>query len=150
MSLSVPKRDKLNNKKPESPHTELPGSQFSLIYNMRLPATVAAATSTSIAAISATTASAASATTAASPTAPTTAEPSTSAPCTTAASALAGWPSFVHNDITSHEIVAVESLNGALGFLVDIDLDKPEPARLPRKTVAHQGNIRRSDSRLSK
>jgi hypothetical protein len=46
--------------------------------------------------------------------------------------------------------VAVESLNGVLGFLVDIDLDKPEPAWLPRKTVAHQGDIRRSDSRLSK
>jgi hypothetical protein len=46
--------------------------------------------------------------------------------------------------------VAVKSLNSALGFLVDIDLDKPEPARLARKTVAHQGNVRRGDSRLSK
>jgi hypothetical protein len=46
--------------------------------------------------------------------------------------------------------MSVQTLNGALGFLVAIDFDKPEPARLPRKTVAHQGNVRRSDSRLSK
>jgi hypothetical protein len=44
--------------------------------------------------------------------------------------------------------MAVQTLNGALGFLVAVDLDKPEPARLPRKTVAHQGDVRRGDSRL--
>jgi hypothetical protein len=46
--------------------------------------------------------------------------------------------------------MSVQTLNGALGFLVVIDLDKPEPAWLPRKTVAHQRNVRRSDSRLRK
>jgi hypothetical protein len=46
--------------------------------------------------------------------------------------------------------MSVQTLNGALGFLVAIDLDKPEPAWLPRKTVAHQRNVRRSDSRLRK
>jgi hypothetical protein len=46
--------------------------------------------------------------------------------------------------------MAVQSLDGALGFLVAIDLDKSEPAWLPRKTVAHQGDICRGDSRLSK
>jgi hypothetical protein len=44
----------------------------------------------------------------------------------------------------------VETLNGALGFLVAIDLDKPEPARLARKTVAHQSDVGRGDSRLRK
>jgi hypothetical protein len=46
--------------------------------------------------------------------------------------------------------MSVQALNGALGFLVTVNLDKPEPARLPRKTVAHQGDIRRGDSRLRK
>jgi len=46
--------------------------------------------------------------------------------------------------------MAIQSLYGAFGFLVAIDLDKSEPAWLTRETVAHQGNIRRSDSRLSK
>jgi hypothetical protein len=42
----------------------------------------------------------------------------------------------------------VQTLNGALGFIVAVDLDKSESTRLPRKTVAHQRNIRRGDSRL--
>jgi hypothetical protein len=42
----------------------------------------------------------------------------------------------------------VQTLNGALGFIVTIDLDKSESTRLPRKTVAHQRDIRRGDSRL--
>jgi hypothetical protein len=46
--------------------------------------------------------------------------------------------------------VAIQSLDGALGFFVAIDFDKSEPAWLPRKTVAHQGDIRRGDSRLRK
>jgi hypothetical protein len=76
---------------------------------------------------------------------------SPTAPASTAsASALAGWPGFVDDNVAAHEIVAVQSLDGALGFLVAIDLDKSEPAWLPRKTVAHQGDIRRGDSRLRK
>jgi hypothetical protein len=46
--------------------------------------------------------------------------------------------------------VAVQSLYGAIGFLVVIDLDKSEPARLPGKTVAHQRNDRRGNSCLGK
>jgi hypothetical protein len=46
--------------------------------------------------------------------------------------------------------VAVQSLNGALCFLVAIDLDKSKPAWLPRETVAHQGYVCRRDSRLRK
>jgi hypothetical protein len=41
-------------------------------------------------------------------------------------------------------------LYGAIGFLVVIDLDKSETARLPGKTVAHQSNDRRGDSGLGK
>jgi len=120
-----------------------------LIFEGLLPATVAAAPSP-IAAVSATASSATAATTASSSTATTTAKSSSSAPARTAASTLTGWSSFVYDNIASHEIVAVESLNGALGFLVVIDLDKPEPAWLSRKPVAHQRDICRSDSRLSK
>ncbi len=61
-----------------------------------------------------------------------------------------GWPGFVDHNVAAHEIMAVQSLHGAVGFLVAIDLNKSEPARLARKTVAHQGNIRPGDSRLSK
>jgi hypothetical protein len=46
--------------------------------------------------------------------------------------------------------VAVQSLNGAVGFLVAIDLNKAKPARLARKTVAHQGDVCGGDSRLGK
>jgi hypothetical protein len=46
--------------------------------------------------------------------------------------------------------VAVQPLHGAIGFLVVIDLDKSKTARLARKTVAHQGDIRRGDARLRK
>jgi hypothetical protein len=45
--------------------------------------------------------------------------------------------------------MAVQTLDGAFGFFVILDLDKPEPAWLPRKTVAHQGDSCRGDSRLS-
>jgi hypothetical protein len=44
----------------------------------------------------------------------------------------------------------VQTLNGALGFIVAVDFDKSESTRLPRKTVAHQRNISRGDSRLRK
>jgi hypothetical protein len=44
--------------------------------------------------------------------------------------------------------MSVQTLNGAFSFVVTIDFDKPETARLPRKTVAHQRYIRRGDSRL--
>jgi len=66
------------------------------------------------------------------------------------ASAFARRPGFIDDNVSAHEIVAVESLNGALGFLVAVHLDEPEPARLPRKTVAHQRDVRRGDSRLRK
>jgi hypothetical protein len=122
---------------------------------VRLPAAVSASASTtapSIATVpaSASATAAAAATATPSSTTSTTAEASASSPATSAASAFAGRPGFIDYDIAAHEIVAVESLNRALSFLVAVDLDKPEPARLPRETVAHQGDIRRGDSRLRK
>ena len=119
---------------------------------MHLPATVTAATaiSTTIAAVPASTTAASATTAAGSATSASTAEAATSAPSAAATSTLTRWTRFVDDDIAAHEIMAVQSLNGALGFLVAIDLDKSEPAWLPRKTVAHQRDIRRGDSRLSK
>jgi hypothetical protein len=115
-----------------------------------LPAAVSAATAAAIAAVTVpASAPAASATTAAStPSAPASAEAATTAPSASATTAFTRGPGFVDDNIAAHEIVAVQSLDGALGFLVAIDLDKSEPAWLPRETVAHQGNIRRGDSRL--
>jgi hypothetical protein len=128
-----------------------------LIVGRRLPATVAAASAT-ITAISSTpaatpaTATAATSATAATPASAITATPATATRPSTPASAptFTRRASFVDDNIAAHEIMAVQTLNGALGFLVAIDLDKPEPAWLPRKTVAHQGNVRRGDARLSK
>jgi hypothetical protein len=119
-----------------------------------LPATVASATA--IATVTATAASASTTPTAGSAAAATTAITATpaaaSAGSATAASAatFTRGSSFVDDNIAAHEIVSVQTLNGALGFLVAVNLDKPESARLPRKTVAHQSDIRRGDSRLRK
>jgi len=129
-----------------------------LIVGRRLPATVASASAATITAISSTTAATpATATAATSATATTTTSAITTAPTSAARPAPAPsaptftrWASFVDDNIAAHEIMSVQTLNGALGFLVAIDLDKPEPAWLPRKTVAHQGNVRRGDARLSK
>jgi hypothetical protein len=129
-----------------------------LIVGRRLPATVATASAATITAISSTpaaspsTATAATSATAATPASAITATPTPAARPATAASAptFTRRASFVDDNIAAHEIMAVQTLNGALGFLVAIDLDKPEPAWLPRKTVAHQGNVRRGDARLSK
>lgn len=101
----------------------------------RLPAPIAAAPASAIAAVTVpATATTAPATTAApAPAAPAKAAPATTAAArspTTATAALTRRTSFVDNDVAAHEIVAVQTLDGALGFLVAIDLDKSEPARL--------------------
>jgi hypothetical protein len=41
-------------------------------------------------------------------------------------------------------------LDGAVGFFIVVNFDETEAARLPRKSVAHQGDVRRCDSGLSK
>jgi hypothetical protein len=79
----------------------------------------------------------------------TTAESAAATP-TTAASTFPRRPGFIHDNFAAHEIMAVQPLDGALGFFVAIDFDEPEPAWLSRKTVAHQRDIRRGDSRLRK
>lgn len=71
-----------------------------------------------------------------------------SGPATTATTAFAGRTRFVHDDVSAIEIVAIQSLHGAVGFFVVVNLNEPEPARLTRETVAHQRDICRGDSRL--
>jgi hypothetical protein len=99
----------------------------------RLPAAVAAAPAAAITAVTVP----ASATTATATTAPSSAAPAKAATATAAArsssaatAALTRGTSFVDNNVAAHEIVAVQTLDGALGFLVAIDLDKSEPAWL--------------------
>src|SRR6266436_1196730 len=121
------------NKTGEPASASSPVTLQILIVGRRLPATVAAASAATITAISSTPA----------------ATPAT-APAATSAPTFTRWASFVDDNIAAHEIMSVQTLNGAFGFLVAIDLDKPEPAWLPRKTVAHQGDVRRGDARLSK
>ncbi len=125
----------------------------------RLPAPVAATTATAITAVTATTAAASTATasTAASASATAAAVAATTASTTTIAASASSsaatftrWTGFVYHNVTAHEIMAVKSLNGAVGFFIALDLDKSEPAWLPGKTVAHQGDNRRGDSRLGK
>ncbi len=143
--------------------------QFKII-GMRLPAAAAsAATIAAVAVPTSTTATATAASWPASTAAPrpastTTAWPPASAteaatrppaasaawPPASATTAFTGRPRFIDHNVATHEIVAVQSLHGAIGFLVVIDLNKSEAARLARKTVAHQCNDRRGDSRLSK
>ena len=113
------------------------------LYVDGLPAAVASISAVAVPASPAATASAATSSSSA-------AEAAATAPAPTATTTLAWRASFVDDYVAAHEVLAVESLNGALGFLVVIDLDKPEPAWLPRKAVAHQGDIRRGDSRLRK
>jgi hypothetical protein len=78
-----------------------------------------------------------------------TAKAAPSTPATTTPAACRR-PRFVDDDFPAHEVLAVQSLNGALGFFVAVDLDESEPAWLARETVAHQGHIRHGDSRLRK
>ena len=129
----------------------LPGLLATLDCLRELPAAISAATSAAIAAVTipASAPTSATSTTAASASsAPASAEAAAPAPAATSATAFTRGPGFVDDNVAAHEIVAVQTLDGALGFLVAIDLDKSEPAWLPRETVAHQCDIRRGDSRL--
>ena len=65
----------------------------------------------------------------ATPAAPATSKATPAAP-TSATTTFTRRPCFVHDDIATDEIVAVQSLYGALGLVVAIDLDKSEPAWL--------------------
>jgi small neutral amino acid transporter SnatA (MarC family) len=133
------------------------GERFALPLSIRLlksmtssPAPIATTPAITPIAVPAT-ASAPSTTTAASATAESPAAAATAAgpPAATAAT-FARRPRFIDHDIAAHKILAVQSLNGALSFLIAIDLDESEAARLAREAVAHQGHVRRSDARLRK
>ncbi len=115
----------------------------------QLPAAVSAAPTISAIAVPAASTAAPAAAPSATPAAPATSKATPAAP-TSATTTFTRRPCFVHDDIATHEIVAVQSLYGALGLVVAIDLDKSEPAWLTRETVAHQGDIRHGDSRLRK
>ena len=115
------------------------------VSNDSLPAAVASV-SIPVAAVSA--ASATASTTSASPATPASKSTVPASAATTASTLRRA--SFVNDNFAAHEILAVQSLYGALGFFITIHFDEPEPAWLARETVAHQGHIRRGDSRLRK
>jgi hypothetical protein len=117
----------------------------------RLPAAIPAASAIAAVTVpaSAPASTATPASTAAAPAAEATTT-STAAWAASATTALTRGTRFVDDNVATHEIMAVQTLDGALGFLVAINLYKSEPAWLPRETVAHQGDIRCSDSRLRK
>ncbi len=69
---------------------------------------------------------------------------------TTAAATLAHRPSFVHDDVASLELLAVQRLNRTVCLFVILDFDKTEASRLSRETIANESNIRRSHTCLSK
>ena len=122
----------------------LPGIIFNLDYGWLLPAPSAAtaAVTAAIAAIPAATSAATATTTTRPPTAARSpastsavaaARTSTAASARTSAASAAAFTRgacFVDHNIAAHEIVAVQSLHGAVGFFIAIDLYKSEPARL--------------------
>jgi hypothetical protein len=118
-----------------------------VILNFRQPLPAAIPATTAISAIAAT-APAPTPATSASTTAPAS-KAAPPAPSASAPTAFARRPGFIHHDIAAHEIMPVEALNGAFRFVIAVDFDETEAAWLARETVAHQGNVRRGDSRLS-
>jgi hypothetical protein len=120
----------------------LPGLVFNLKCGRQLPAPSATTTAVTaaIAAIPAASTSATSATSARSPTTagPTAASTATITATSTAsttrptatASTFTRGARFVDHNIATHEIMAVQSLNGAVGFFIAIDLHKSESAWL--------------------
>jgi len=114
----------------------LPGFLATLDCWRELPAAVSAASAAAITAVTVpASASAPTATTttarSSSASAPTATTAAARSPSASATATLTRRPGFVNNNVAAHEIVAVQSLDGALGFLVAIDLDKSEPAWLP-------------------
>ena len=122
----------------------VPDSTLKLLISVqRLPAAVSAATTAAISAVAVpASATAASATPTARPSPASAAIAATATaaaprPAAATTASLTRRTSFIDDNVAAHEIVAIQSLDGALGLVIAIDLDKTEPARLPRKTVAH-------------
>jgi hypothetical protein len=65
----------------------------------------------------------------------------------TAPSALT-WASFVYNDVSAHEILAVEGLDNAGRFFIVVDFNEGEPTRLSSVAVRHQAHARSCCTRL--
>ena len=99
---------------------------------MQLPAAIATSAAIPAIAVPATPPSAASATASRPPSATAIAAAATpsAGSSSTSAATLTRRTSFIDYNVAAHEIVTVQSLNGALGFLVAIYFDKSEPAWL--------------------
>jgi len=144
-----------NEKRGAAAAPRLPSNPGFQLKNLPAPVSASTPAIPPISAVTPAASSAATATTAASASATATTTAVTSASATTswpAASAatttFARRTSFIDDDVAAHEVMPVQALDGALGFFVAVDFHKSESTRLPRKTVAHQRNIRRGDSRL--
>jgi hypothetical protein len=96
-----------------------------------LPATISSATTITAVSVSATATASPTATAAATTTAKAAATTSATGSPTATTAAFTRRPGFVHHNVAAHEIMAVQSLDGSLGFIIAVDLDKPESARLP-------------------
>jgi hypothetical protein len=121
------------NEKPGRPKRNLPGGRYHINQRVsdQLPAAVSSAAA--IAAVTLPASAPAATSSPAAPSSPTAApaKAATPAPSSASPAAFPGGPGFIDNDVTAHKIVAIESLDGALGFLVAVDFDKSEPAWLP-------------------
>src|SRR6266852_4394137 len=69
-------------------------------------------------------------------------------PASTAA--FSGRSSLIHHEISTHEVMAVQGLDSALGFFIAMDFHEAKTARLPREAVAHQSDVGDAHARLGK
>jgi hypothetical protein len=111
-----------------------------------LPAVAAISTVATISAIASTTTAAASTTVTAAAATTTSAETTASS---TAATLLLRT-SFVDNEITAAEVLAVHGIDGAIRFLVVGDFDESKTARLTCETIANEIDCRGIDASLRK
>jgi len=52
------------------------------------------------------------------------------------------WSSFINSEITAHEVLAVESLDGASSFFIVVDFYEAKPTSLSRELVRHYSHVR--------
>src|SRR3989475_13097462 len=75
-------------------------------------------------------------------------ESAAASPASTAA--FSGRSSLIHHEISTHEVMAVQGLDSALGFFVAMDFHEAKTTRLPREAVAHQSDVRSEERRVGK
>jgi hypothetical protein len=109
------------------------------------PATALASTASTTATAASTTATAASATATAASITTAAASAASAAP-----SAFARGTRLVDDNVTAHEVMAVEGLDRAAGIVVVIHFDEAKPTRLSGKAVPDQRHIGRCNARLRK